>query len=195
MKTFLNLKRIALFGAAAFCLNTNNVLAYGDDASLGHLLGHQYIDLISDLSDNSVTPIIVNTVVNIGEVDASVTIKGERVEYNGSHPGDDTHVRYDLGTGALGNDLGQGVSWANSIETSATGAYANVTVIGRNGGCSNNDFFTSGAIVNTSFNTADIDASVEIKGWEKVDISNLHMSTQAIGAYGSVTLASGYQHH
>ena len=82
----------------------------------------------------------------------------------------------------------------------ANGAYASVMVIGldSHGHHGDNDFFESGAIVNTAFNAADVDASVYIKGWEKVDISNLHISTQAIGAYGSVTLANGYQrseHH
>jgi hypothetical protein len=191
MKT--KFKRLLLIGLSSLSLSSVNAFAGGweHDASLDSLLGRHFIDIADDVVNNT-SPNIINTVVNIGEVDASLTIKGERVSYEADYAKSRT---YDAGTGPLGNSLGENVSWGNSIDTMANGAYASVLVVGldSSGRHGDNDFFSTGTILNTAFNTADINSSVYIKGYEKVDISNLHISTQAIGAYGSVTLTNGYQ--
>ena len=188
----LKFKKIALLGSIFISLTSINALAERHLPSLDRLLGDDFIDIADDAVRHVHGPVIDNTVVNIGEVDASVTIRGERVYYEADTASSEI---YSAGRGPLGNRLGENVSWGNSIETMANGSYASVMVIGRDGRYSDNDFFERGAILNTSYNTADINAQVNIRGYEKVDISNLHISTQAIGAYGSVTLANGYQHH
>ena len=198
MKVKLN--KFALLGSIFLSLTSINALADRHLPSLDRLLGDDFIDIADDAVRHVHGPVINNTVVNIGEVDASVNIRAERdIEYKASSPTQYSSVKFDAGTGALGNDLGQSVSWANGIDTSASGAYASVLVVGKDAGWYNNDFFTRGAILNTAYNTADINASVNMRSSERsVEISNLHISTQAIGAYGSVTLTNGYQsseHH
>ena len=192
-------KKIALLGSIFISLTSINALAERHLPSLDRLLGDDFIDIADDAVRHVHGPVIDNTVVNIGEVNASVNIRAEKgVEYRGSSPSSNSSVTLEAGKGVLGNDLGETASWSNSIDTMANGAYASVLVVGKDVGCYNNDFFTRGAILNTAYNTAEIDASVNFRSSERnVEISNLHISTQAIGAYGSVTLANGYQasHH
>ena len=197
---FMKLKftKIALLGSVFLSLISINALANdreSDLPSLGKLLGHTFIDIADDAVENVDGPVINNTVVNIGKVDASIDLQAyDSIEYKGSTFGSNSSVKAEAGTGVLGNNLGESVTWGNSIDTMANGAYASVLVVGKDVGCYNNDFFTSGAILNTAFNTAQIDASVSMKSsHDSVEINNLHISTQAIGAYGSVTLANSYQ--
>jgi len=189
-------KKIALLGSIFISLTSINAMAERRDLpSLDRLLGHNFIDIADDAVSEVEGPVINNPVVNIGKVNASVNIRAEKeVEYTGSSPSSSSSVKLNGGTGVLGNEFGQTASWSNSIDTMANGAYASVLVVGKDAGCYNNDFFTNGAILNTAFNTGEINASVNMRSYERsVEISNLHISTQAIGAYGSVTLANGYQ--
>ena len=130
---------------------------------------------------------IVNIGVNIADIDASVSIYGESIKFKGEG---DTGQSFDNGAGALGNSLGGGISWANSIETSAIGANVATNFIGeqsatasldiqdgeyeksRRCGRTNTEFefdsltaSTSSyypAIINVAYNTQEINASVQI---------------------------------
>jgi len=130
---------------------------------------------------------IVNIGVNTAEIDASVTISGESIKFKGEESAGQSFLN---GSGALGNNLGGGISWANSIETSAIGANVTTNFIGEQSstssleidgleyrtsqrcGRTNTSFeFDSltaststyyPSIINVAYNTQDINASVQI---------------------------------
>ena len=161
---------------------------------------------------------IVNIGVNTAEIDASVTISGEYIKFKGEG---DTGQSFENGVGALGNSLGGGISWANSIETSAIGANVTTNFIGeqsvslnldmeyeksRRCGHSNTEFNLTAtydtfypSIINVAYNTQDINASVQIgssshhSGTERVSLENLHISTQAVGVNSIINVANTYQ--
>ena len=77
----LKFTKIALLGSVFLSLISINALANdreSDLPSLGKLLGHTFIDIADDAVRHVHGPVINNTVVNIGEVDASVNIRAER---------------------------------------------------------------------------------------------------------------------
>ena len=161
---------------------------------------------------------IVNIGVNTAEIDASVTISGEYIKFKGEG---DTGQSFENGVGALGNSLGGGISWANSIETSAIGANVTTNFIGeqsvsatldieyekrRRCGRTNTEFELNAtystyypSIINVAYNTQDINASVQIgssshhSGTERVSLENLHISTQAVGVNSIINVANTYQ--
>jgi hypothetical protein len=161
---------------------------------------------------------IVNIGVNIADIDASVSIYGESIKFKGEG---DTGQSFDNGAGALGNSLGGGISWANSIETSAIGANVATNFIGdqsvsatldmeyeksKRCGRTNTEFELNAtystyypSIINVAYNTQDINASVQIgssshhSGTERVSIENLHINTQAVGVNSVINVANTYQ--
>jgi hypothetical protein len=161
---------------------------------------------------------IVNIGVNIADIDASVSIYGESIKFKGEG---DTGQSFDNGAGALGNSLGGGISWANSIETSAIGANVATNFIGdqsvsatldveyeksKRCGRANTEFELNAtystyypSIINVAYNTQDINASVQIgssshhSGTERVSIENLHINTQAVGGNSIINVANTYQ--
>ena len=161
---------------------------------------------------------IVNIGVNTAEIDASVTISGEYIKFKGEG---DTGQSFENGVGALGNSLGGGISWANSIETSAIGANVATNFIGdqsvsatldveyeksKRCGRANTEFELNAtystyypSIINVAYNTQDINASVQIgssshhSGTERVSIENLHINTQAVGVNSVINVANTYQ--
>jgi len=163
---------------------------------------------------------IVNIGVNIADIDASVSIYGESIKFKGEG---DTGQSFDNGAGALGNSLGGGISWANSIETSAIGANVATNFIGdqsvsatldveyeksKRCGRANTEFELNAtystyypSIINVAYNTNDINASVQIgsssrhSGTERVSLEHLHISTQAVGVNSVINVANTYQTH
>ena len=109
----------------------NVLLATSVVVSFGPIYAYAYdekpvvLDIIYNIYNLQTVPAgqssIVNIGVNEGEIDASVTIKGENITFEGEHA---KGKSFENGVGALGNSLGGGISWANSIETSAIGANA-----------------------------------------------------------------------
>jgi hypothetical protein len=162
---------------------------------------------------------IVNIGVNTADIDAFVKISGESIEFNGPQSQGITKN----GTGAIGNSLGEGISWGNSIETSAIGANVTTNFIGdqsvsatldieyerrKRCGRTNTEFELNAtystyypSIINVAYNTADIDTSVQIgKSYgrghtENVSIESLHISTQAVGVNSVINVANTYQAH
>ena len=181
----------------------NVLLATSVVVSFGPIYAYAYdekpvvLDIIYNIYNLQTVPAgqssIVNIGVNEGEIDASVTIKGENITFEGEHA---KGKSFENGVGALGNSLGGGISWANSIETSAIGANVTTNFIGEQAatasldiqdgeyktsqrcGHTNTKFefdsltaSTSSyypSIINVAYNTGDIDASVTIgssHGW------------------------------
>jgi hypothetical protein len=185
--------------------------AYGREPVVVDILEH-----LPEVPDGQSS--IVNIGVNIADIDASVSIYGESIKFKGEG---DTGQSFDNGAGALGNSLGGGISWANSIETSAIGANVATNFIGdqsvsatldveyeksKRCGRANTEFELNAtystyypSIINVAYNTQDINASVQIgssshhSGTERVSLENLHISTQAVGVNSIINVANTYQ--
>lgn len=185
--------------------------AYGREPVVVDILEH-----LPEVPDGQSS--IVNIGVNIADIDASVSIYGESIKFKGEG---DTGQSFDNGAGALGNSLGGGISWANSIETSAIGANVATNFIGdqsvsatldveyeksKRCGRANTEFELNAtystyypSIINVGYNTQDINASVQIgssshhSGTERVSIENLHINTQAVGVNSVINVANTYQ--
>jgi len=185
--------------------------AYGRESVVVDIMEH-----LPEVPDGQSS--IVNIGVNIADIDASVSIYGESIKFKGEG---DTGQSFDNGAGALGNSLGGGISWANSIETSAIGANVATNFIGdqsvsatldveyeksKRCGRANTEFELNAtystyypSIINVAYNTQDINASVQIgssshhSGTERVSIENLHINTQAVGVNSVINVANTYQ--
>ena len=205
----------------------NVLLATSVAVSFGPIYAHAWwresvvVDIMEHLPE---APTGQSTIVNIGvntaEIDASVTISGESIKFKGE---ESAGTNFSNGFGALGNSLGEGISWGNSIETSAIGANVTTNFIGdqsvsatldieydkkRRCGHSNTEFELNAtystyypSIINVAYNTQDINASVQIgssshhSGTERVSLENLHISTQAVGVNSVINVANTYQTH
>jgi len=205
----------------------NVLLATSVAVSFGPIYAHAWwresvvVDIMEHLPE---APTGQSTIVNIGvntaEIDASVTISGESIKFKGE---ESAGTNFSNGFGALGNSLGEGISWGNSIETSAIGANVTTNFIGdqsvsatldieydqrKRCGRTNTEFELNAtystyypSIINVAYNTNDINASVQIgsssrhSGTERVSLENLHISTQAVGVNSVINVANTYQTH
>lgn len=195
----------------------NVLLATSVIVSFGPIYAHAYgrepvvVDIMEHLPEAPPgQSSIVNIGVNTADIDASVTIKGENIRFEGETA---LGRSFENGVGALGNNLGGGISWANSIETSAIGANVTTNFIGSQSvqaaldidyRCGRLDLDATystyyPSITNVAYNTGDINASVTIgssQGWghtESVNLENLHISTQAVGVNSVINVANTYQ--
>jgi hypothetical protein len=224
----------------------NVLLATTVAVSFGPIYAYALDDLVVNILDHlpdapTGQSSIVNIGVNTADIDAFVKISGESIAFTGSQ----TQGSTGGGTGVMGNSLGEGISWGNSIETSAIGANVTTNFIGAQSVSATLDLdyknktsktefnlnvteFDSCAfgaesldlnyeketsktrfdldvayhtyypsIINVAYNTADIDASVQIgKSYtQDVSIQNLHTSTQAVGVNSVINVANTYQMH
>jgi hypothetical protein len=204
----------------------NVLLATSVVVSFGPIYAHAWsresvvVDIIEHLPEvPEGQSSIVNIGVNTAEIDASVSIYGESIKFEGE--GRHSSQSFENGSGALGNSLGGGISWANSIETSAIGANVATNFIGdqsvsatldmeyeksKRCGRTNTEFELNASystyypsIINVAYNTQDINASVQIgssshhSGTERVSLENLHISTQAVGVNSVINVANTYQ--